>query len=82
MIEDDGPIAPITIPLDTDGAPDLQLLVRRCGQRYAASLGEAPHAMAVTPTSPRRNGRRGTAPTPSGKSGAAPGSYHRRQERS
>ena len=28
------------IPLNADVAPDLQLLVRRAGQRYAASLGE------------------------------------------
>jgi hypothetical protein len=30
----------IIIPLDDAGRPDLQKLVRRAGERYAASLGE------------------------------------------
>jgi hypothetical protein len=32
--------APVTIPLDADGRPDLQALVERAGRRHAASIGE------------------------------------------
>jgi len=32
--------APITIPLDANGCPDLQALVELAGRRHAASIGE------------------------------------------
>ena len=32
--------APIVIPLDADGRPDLQRLIDLAGRRHAASLGE------------------------------------------
>ena len=73
----------MTIPLDDQGCPDLQALVRLRGKQYAESIGEkydpehCPHhggyQHVATNTSAPRIGRSGTAPSQNGSIAAALG---------